>query len=445
MWSVRILAFVFFGFIQLLALADTLNKRDEAAAMMVALDTDWVAFFAPLIVYAALCLLFVLSTFFYAAVLALSSSNGAADGGLRYDVGPTADDNATTIAYGAKGSVLQQKQRRKRARILAWDAVFDLLLLVLGAVALGLAVDQLERADDAIVGNERSWASSVLVPIYIGLALVWLLIGLAALRTSGEERYQRPLKNRELLSASLGDVVLCCSVDEQQINEAERQRYDKRPEYAAVANFHSLPCAFICAPALSFGALDVLLGWVLYTLLLAALGVLIGVGLKADGSPFMLHNIFIVLYVLGGATLLFTLATTLTLFCCYGSESGSRKPPNGRSLLAKYGQLLMVLFLTSTGIAQLALLANRVDWPGDTDDWHLVFLPLYIALAVVLFAGCASIACCRSGARRAATVDVRRGGQRLSAFSGASLANYHHTERAPRTSGGASSHWGVFE
>src|SRR6056297_2676931 len=426
MWSARFSAFVFFGFVQLLVLADVLNERARALATP---DVDWAGVFAPLIVYAALCFLFIAATLVQAVVLALSAP-----------VGGGGDARTPASPYGNTTSVLLQRQRRKRARILAWDALFDLLLLTLLAVALGLAIDQLERADDSVAGNERSWANSVLVPIYIALALLGVLIGVAALRTSGEERYQRPLSNRELLTASFGDVVLCCSVDEQQINEAERQRYDKRPEYAAIANFHSLPCAFLCAPALAFGAADVLLSWLLYLALYAALGVLVAVGFKADGSAIVLHNAFAVLYALGGLVVLCALGTLLSLFCCYARGADKLNTPNGRSVLAKAYELLLLLVLSSALIAQLALLANRIDGASSADNWHFVFLPLYLALSLLLLTGVASIVCCRDarGARRT-TVDVRGG--RAPMLSDAAAA----VQYAPRTHGGASSHWGVFE
>jgi len=442
MWAVRVLALAVFLFVQLLVLADVLNQRDDDPAA----DVDWVAVFAPLIVYAALSFIYIIATLFRAGVLCVTQPPPPSSQ-TTYETG--ADDNnvrgngAQRPLYGSADAVERTALRRKRARVLAWDGVIDLVVLALFISFVALTIDQLTRIDDDVPGNERTWSGSVLVPLFILFPLLFVLVGFAALRTAGEERYQRPLRNAELFSASCGDVVSCCSLDEQQLTEAARQRQDKRQQYSASANFHQLPCVFVCAPSMTFGGADFLIAWLLYLLLLAALGVLIALGARLDGTTdALLNTIFIVLYVFGGLLILGSVLLAVSLCCCYrgAAARAAASWPSGRyNVLGKYTEAVFVFVFSVLGIVQLLLIAERVDHPDSERDWQVVFVPAYLALTITLLVGCCALACRRVLHRPPPTERTAVSG---SAYRVRSAAGAQPRARA---AAGPSSDWGVFE
>lgn len=350
MWLRRILPLSVFLFIQLLVLADVLNRIDEDEL----LDVQWAGVFAPLIIYLAIGLVFVCSSFFNAGYYSMKTSSDASDGAYQGDI------NAVDMSL----------RWRRRAKIFFFDAIIDTIMLVLWAVFLGLLIAQLEA-------DEMSWAT-VFIPLYILLPLLLIMFAVLALRVNAEQHFQRPLGNADCCAATLGGVVCCCKVDESRLDYANQLRQDKRVEYTASSLYHDLPCAFMCTPAMSYGCAEPALGWFWYLTILAALISLLLLTGRLDGTNGKptIAVVFIPLWITEG--LLFIGATFLvgSLCCCYRTQMS--RPPGRASLLAKYSEGVLVMIASALLIVQEILIAMRIDDPDDLRDWNLIFLPAYV-------------------------------------------------------------------
>jgi MFS family permease len=379
MWLRRTVTVSVVFFIQLLILGDILNRRQLDPT----LDVDWTKVFAVTIAYAAIAFLFIVATFFSAGVeyvraRTMSTGRVTAQGGVQYSV---ADNN-----------LLESARSRRNAKIYLYDGIIDLTLFTTLAVLLGLVIDQLESIDG---GGEptRAWGV-VLVPWFVFLALLLLFSVWLALRVYAEKRFERSLNNSDCCGAACGDMFVCCTMDIDSLDTARAARADKRPTYQANAVYHRLPCAFMCTPSLAYGALDTLLSWTWFTLLLALLisSILLACRLdSADGASPALLATFVPLFVVFSLLALVSLLLIFTLLCCYRTVLS--RPAGGSSVLAKYAEAFLTVFVSALALAQLGTLGAQADNADADADWHLVFLPAYLLFTLGIFVGCCCFAC----------------------------------------------------
>lgn len=430
MWARRIFVLFIFLFLQLLVLADVLDRLDEDPM----LDVSWAGVFALMISYLALAALFVIATYFYAGWLYYKANYGVnstiAPPQLIAVAGP-----GGTVTYRQNAATLDITLRRRRAaKIYLYDALIDTGVLILLGAFLGLLIDQLNRLRDGIVGNERAWSLVLLPLFFFWLVLLGLIIALAV-RVHGEERYQRPLGNADCCTASFGGVVFCCSVDEAQLSFADDTRYEKRAEYYATADYHALPWAFLCTPSMHYGLADCLLGWLWVLFVIAALISTILLAVRLDstsGTSPSVATIFIPLWIVEGLFAFVAFLLFFTLCCCY--RSAAVRPRGRNALFAKYSESVFGFIAVILLAVQQALIAARVDGNTDT-SWNTVFIPLYILFGFALLFGCCYVSCGR-------TRDADSGGDDLSDDVDRSApASATQVERRARD---PTSMWGVF-
>lgn len=431
MWSRRILVLVIFLLIQLLVLADVLNRLDEDPL----LDVQWVGVFAPLIAYFVLALLFIVATYFLAGWYHYKAN---------YAVVSTVSPPQLLAVPGPGGTIVYRQnvgtldvtlRRRRAAKIYLYDALIDTVLLALLATFVGLLIDQLERVRDDIAANERAWTLVLLPLFFFWLALLAIII-VVGVRVHAEERFQRPLGNADCCAASFGGVVFCCPVDEAQLSYANNTRYEKRAEYTATADYHALPCAFLCTPSLNYGLADSVLGWLWVLFVIAALIATVLLAARLDGSSGtspLVAQIFIPLWIVEALFALTAVLLFISLCCCY--RSAAARPRGRNSLFAKYAEAVFGLIGVVLLAIQQATLAARIDGGTDT-DWNTVFIPLYVLFTMVLLLGCCYLVCGRT--RNADNVDE------IDDDDSAQRGSRQTPEQAERRARDPTSMWGVF-
>lgn len=431
MWARRILVLFIFLLIQLLVLADVLNRLDEDPL----LDVSWVGVFAPLIAYLILAALFIIATYFLAGWYYYKANYGTSS-----TVSPpqmlAVPGPGGTVIYRQNVATLDVTLRRRRAaKIYLYDAVIDTVLLALIATFLGLLIDQIERVRDTIAGNERAW-SVVLIPLFLLWLALLAMIVVLAVRVHSEERFQRPLGNADCCAASFGGVVFCCTVDEAQLSYANNTRYEKRADYYTTADYHALPWAFLCTPSLNYGLADSILGWLWVLFVLAALISTILLAARLDGSTGtspLVSTIFIPLWIVEALFALTAVLLFVTLCCCY--RTAASRPRGRNALFAKYSEAVFGFIAVILLAIQQGFLAARIDGGTDT-DWNTVFIPLYILFTFSLLLGCCYLACGRT--RNEDNVDE------LDDNNDAVRGSRQTPEQVERRARDPTSMWGVF-
>jgi len=380
MWLRRIVTGSVFFFIQLLIVADILDRRVDEPT----LDVDWTKAFAVTIVYGGIALLFILSTFYLAGFQFLRA-RGLQTNQMR---------SRTGVQYTVAGNnELSELQARRAAKIYLYDGIIDFVLFALLATFVGLLIDQLNRRDAG--DTTRSWAT-VMAPLFVFLSLVFVFSTMLGVRVFAEKRYEGALNNTDCCSSAFGDVLICCNSDNTSLQLAVDKRSEKKPTYSATAPYHRLPCAFMCTPELSYGVADTLLSWAWYLLILLLIvsTALLTVRLDSvDQSTPTATASLVPLIVAVSLVILLSFVLLLSLCCCFRRL---RDRPVGRSsILYKYADTVAALVGMTLLLAQLALLGVQID-ADDKYDWQVAFVPAYLLFSLGIFAGCCVYACSRT-------------------------------------------------
>lgn len=400
MWIRRSIAFGWMLYLRVLALlaqlvfiADTLNNREARI-----LPTNWLVIFIPTFLYLIASLAWVIGAFWSAGIYWLTPAAGTIAQPTVAEVIATDSDSLDTAdIYGGQARIEETSYRRVLAADYFFEGFVETIILITLTAFTILLVDQLFSIDDDIPGNEFSWLV-VFIPLFVLILFLLLIFAILAVRVCGEERYQRPVSGLGIFSASCGGVLICCSIDQRELENADRLRYDKQPAYVAAKQYHKLPCAFLCTPAMTFGGADLILAWLLCLGLVLALVILIVIGIWLDSTDttLTLNEIFIALYIYEGLLILVALIV-IAMLVLYWSRSKTR--PRGRtSRVEKYREAILVIVFSALLITFEALLAHRVDDPPEADEvptnWLLIFLPLFALLTLIVLCGCCGCMCC---------------------------------------------------
>jgi hypothetical protein len=370
MWLRRTVVIAIFVLIQLGILIDVLLRLGTDPE----LDIDWTGTFAPTITWFVLAGIFVVAGLFragYEWIVAYNQTNGGRN---------TTAQQVEDILW-----------HKRAARIYFYDSLIDFVLLTLLIVFLGLTVQRLDRDEDMIVGNERSW-KNIVIPLYFFFGLVFVLMIATAVRVYAEDRMQRQLANADCCTATFGGVICCCAVDEGQLGYANGLRQEKTAEYVADAAYHGLPWAFACAPNMTYGSVASLAAFVWF---LMPIAFVISIALLAsllDGSTIQLAQAFIPLFVVFGVLFIINVFLLATLICCYRRRAA--RPLAQRSILEKYAEVAFTITASVLFIVQLALLADTIDSAPLVRNWIIIFIPLIILLVIILLLGCCAFCTC---------------------------------------------------
>ncbi len=386
MWCLRILLFSILLFIQLIIIADVLNQR-EAGLLP---DAPWVYIFLPVL----LCLVvqaFAVAGSFVQAITYWLTPDAVRPATVAIEVDA---DGVETTVYGGAARLVQSNERLRLARIYFFDALFDAALLFFLTFFVALLIDQLARLDDALVGNEHPWLI-VFMPLFAFFVVLLVLLLFGALRVCGEERYQRRLGNAEYCGAACGGVLVCCAVDQAELEEGNWHRRDKRPEYIADGGYHELPCVFICTPGMSYGWADFILAWLFYLFIVVLLITLFVIALQLDGIiDASLNVIFIGLYIV--EILLAATSFALLVSLCLWWRGTEQRPRGRLNIVSKYMEALFAFVFAILLFVQQILLAQRIEDTAPVEerqDWQVVFIPLDILFILIWFISCCDLAC----------------------------------------------------
>lgn len=390
MWLVLLELFALAALAQLGFIADTLNKQEDGSVV----NPPWLAVFIPLILYLLALFVWVLVTCWSAGSTWLNASGTVL---LLDEPSSSSDPDALDEVYVHRDAVVHYRAGGATATVSASGLFFEgfvySIVLVTLSFFVALLIDQLYRLDDAIADNEHMW-TLVLAPLLLLLIFLFFLFGFVGLRVCGEERFQRAVANGEVFTAACGGVLVCCAPNYGQIAVGDQYRYEKRPAYLADRAFHSLPCVFMCTPAMTYGVADLLLSWLYFLLLPVLFFVLLYIGVSLDATGTVsLALAFFALYLLEALFIAAALALAVTL-CAYWNHVNVR--PRGRgSLRAKYTEAFFTIVAAILLIVFQVLLAWRVDDLGPTElDWHTIFIPLYILLVFAIILGICYKKCC---------------------------------------------------
>ena len=387
MWLRRFLTISVFVFIQLLVIADVANRRADDPTLVL----DWTLVFSPIIFYIAIASLFVLATL-YAAGLEFFRAN--------YLLAPrnTISTAEPSMYADHDSNYFERSQALRNSKIYFADAIIDSSLLVLLSVFVALLVNQLEEIDAGVLEFTRSWFL-VFTPLYLLLFILLVISIGVAVRVYAESRYDRNLNTTDCCGAAFGDLFCCCTLDEMSMEMARATAQDKRRSYIADASYHQLPCAFMCTSSMSYGAIDVLLSWLWFLFVVAAIVVhfLLAANLQSKfdepgeeaqpslGLTFLPFFISIPLLLLG------SLLQLIVLCCCYRRLHS--RPRGRKSILYKYVQLLLTTVFAVAAITQFAVLSELIDAQAQSPDYHITLLPSYLFLTVIILVGCCSTVC----------------------------------------------------
>lgn len=372
MWSTRIANASLFLFIQLLFLSDVLNGRASVANP----DTDWVATFSPTILYFVLAGLLIFGNIFQGIWLRTSDS-------------PKSE-------YLDRQAFHASVVRKKKASVVFFDSLVDLVLLGSSVMFMVLTIRQLEALD---AGTPlRSWQGETFGSLYFICGILFVVWALASRRVAMEYKYQRLLENSEAFGC-------CCSVSPAQ-DELDSLALDKKPMYAADAEFHNIPCVFVGTPAMTFGCPDYSVAIALFSTPLVIIGVLVALGARLDGADISLTTVFVALFVLEALIILFSIFTLMSLFLCFrgrGAQSQKNWPQGRYSIRGKYLESFMLIWVSVLFMVQQILLENQIDGTLD-GHWVAVFIPALLVFGTFVIMGC-----CRCWSK-APSPPVDRGG-----------------------------------
>lgn len=381
MWQRRVLPFVVFLGIQLLFLAHVLNSIETDATLLS--DISWAFVFSPLLIFFAIAVLFVIATYFIAGSSYIQATSG---------------DVSNRVGYQDNLDELNKKRRAAReAKIYFFDALIYTVLVALLVTFLVLLIVQLDSAS-----TKWNW-NIVFLPLYLlWFVLFFVFIG-GALRVAAEERYQRPLGNADCCGATFGGVVFCCDSNTAQLAYADQEKLEKRAAYIAAAGYHELPWAFMCTPLMSYGWLDVLLGWLWlgWLIVLTIVTALLAKRLNSGTESPTLASIFIAPWIIEGLIILVALGLLISLLLCY--RRVVQRPPGRSALLSKYAESFFLIITNVLLIIEQILLVQKIDDNNDS-DWNVVFIPLYILIALYLLIGCCGVICGKPAAEDGSAV-----------------------------------------
>lgn len=372
-WLLRWVLLTLALFVQLLIVADLLEALDDDPN----LELDYVLIFGVTILYLAAAVLVLLFSWFTTFRLFLDVRREAV---------------AERIATSSREDIDRREALARDLRIVAGDAVVDTLLLVPLVVFIALLIDNLQRDND---GEPLHDWQHVFVWLFIVLVVLAVVIVVTAVRTCGEERLRRgDMGSGQWASSAFGDVVVGVSVDGTLLENARARRADKSENYVADANYHAIPCAYLCAPQLTGNCCDFLLNWSLLATLLYLTVLALQLGVYLEHRPaWHLQPLLVPGWVLAALVLVFGVAAFL-LMCFDPRVAGTKALPRfsvvqkmNVAFIAALGALLLAIFA--------ALLVEKID-RHETRDWWAIFTPLLVFTGIVLIAS----ACYGSALRR---------------------------------------------
>jgi hypothetical protein len=385
MWFRHLLLPAVAALVQSLFIASKLDERVAGE-----IDTAWAGVFAPVLAWLAFELILVVLAFAGVCGGGGGESKNSTDGAAAH----YADANVLAAADAA----------RSKSRVRMYDAAINLLMIALLSVFVGLAIARLELDESApLLGRPDSlvllWPLNVIPLALAGGALLLLAI-LLAVRVRAELRQQNGVENRHLLGAAFN----CCGSVPQ--SDGARQRRDKQFSYETNAVYHEQPCAFMLAPSSTYGIADLLFGWLVWLLLLAAIPVLILVAAKADAAALgrtgtALNVLFVPLYVLESLAMLAALMTLVSLFYCW-RRTALRPPGRPLGLRNKSASAIFWIVVLTLLIAAQATIGDAVDGTGmltgvgaaPGTSWLVLFTPLYLLFVTIIVTSCFRVACC---------------------------------------------------
>lgn len=374
MWLKRWLALTIIVFLQLLIIADALNRLAEDPEA----DVWWVGAFGVTLAY-----LFVGGVLLIISYIKLV---------MLYSARRTNELQQSQQQQNAE-QIEQALEEKRETNVLLGDSIVDTLLYVPLVVFIALLIDQFEHADDD--GQLHNWIGVFIWFVIFGLLLSAVLL-ISAIRTCGEERLQRgELPTKLCCSAAFTDVIEGFSLDHDELELARSKRRDKVDSYVADSEFHSIPCSTLCTYKLTANIFDFLLNWLLYLIApLATLSaLLLGVRLET-GSP-SLNWVLGPVFVLGIAITVGALFS-FVLICCDNRARGYGAPPRF-SFTYVIHKTTISFFLALAFVVFLLLLLDQIGRTGDDIvDWNLIFLPLYIVLVASMLIGCCYFAAAKS-------------------------------------------------
>lgn len=400
MWHLCIAALALAAVAQVVQLADALNDF----ATIPGFQASWAWVFAPSIVYLAISI-FVTVSFFWRAAYFNNKVRQSSSASKTAPSSPTEDALPIDPVARAKAIAIY----RNNAWITFVDALVYLVLVAAGSAFIWLLIDTLETAQTGVGDWSFVNASIPLVVVWSTLTVVALI---GAWRTSSE--YSRVRRE-----AGDTDGGCCFGGRDDTTNSSESDDNDggisyrasavkEKGVYMASAEYQQWPCAFMFTWSLGYGWPDSVLALLLFLMLPAAILVTLLLAHHLDTGAPSIGSTFIVLWILEGLILVFTLIAAVWMCCCAWMPVAQ---PRGRGgLMAKSAELFSVAVITILLGVQQILIAVRVD-DEDPIDWNVVFVPFYVLFGLMAFASCASGHCCVARADTTGTSDRSKYGQ----------------------------------
>lgn len=424
MWHLCIAALALAAVAQVVQLADALNDFAEIPGF----QASWAWVFAPSIVYLAIGL-FVTVSFFWRAAYFTNKVRQA-----KKPAGATASptDDALPIDPVARAKAIAIY--RNNAWVTFVDALVYLVLVVAGSAFIGLLISNLEAAQPSLLISDSSEMSETdsetsstetepvnwsFINASIPLVVVWSVLTLVALIGAWRTNSEYSRARREVGDTEGGGLFGCCfgAQDGTDSNESDdndggisyrASAVKEKGVYMATADYQQWPCAFMFTWPLGYGWPDSVLSLLLFAMLPAAILVTLLVASRIDTGAPSLGSTFIVLWIIEGLILVFTLIAAVWMCCCAWMPVAQ---PRGRAgLMAKTAELFSVAVITILLGVQQILIAVRVD-DKDPIDWNVVFVPFYVLFGLMAFASCASGHCCVARADTTGTSDRSKYGQ----------------------------------
>lgn len=361
-WLLRWILLTFALFVQLLIVADLLEAFDDDRN----LEVDYVLIFGVTLLYLGAAVLVLLFSWFTALRLFVETRQEAV---AEATVTSTVDD-------------IERREALKRdLRIMLGDVVVDTLLLVPLVVFVAMLINNLQRLNDADKPL-HNW-EHVFAWLFILLLVLCVVIAITSIRTCGEERLRRgDMDSSQWASSAFGDVVTGVTVDGTVLQNARDRRADKTEYYIADANYHAIPCAYLCTRQLTGNWCDFLLNWTLFAVVIYLTVLALQLGVYLEGAePWSLRSLLIPGWVLTIVVFVFAVAA-LIMMCCDPRVAGTKALPRFSIV-----QKMNAAFIAALGALSLAifgiLLVEKIDEGADV-DWWTIFAPVFVFTGVVL-------------------------------------------------------------
>lgn len=390
MWFHCLAPFGLTALLQTFILGAQLDDWDDVPGFVF----EW-TLFLPTIIYLGLAVPFVLTRFYSAVHFATKATTASTATAL------AADTTDATALYQAH----QIPIWRRRAIVTLVDTVFDTALLAAAITFVAMLSHTMAVAQDGS-GPYSFMRTS------IPLVVIWSLLTFVALLAANRTYVG---KARASATDDVEPAYRSNAVKEKQV-------------YFATANYQEWPTAFMFTWSLGYGWPDSVLAVLLFAMLPAMIVVTLMFAHFLDTGTPSIAEIFIILWILEGLILIFTVLAAVWMCCCAWLPNMAPTGRLGRA--AKTAELFAIAVGTILLVVQQILLTVRVD-EADPIDWNVVFIPLYVFFALVTLMGCMFGFCC---------IGPRSGSPSLSTHPCANHYDADDSSTLPHTSA-----WGLIE